>query len=121
MDIDADRALRLFQAIVTQALEDAISEVGKPAKVSTKVSRRAGEGWCDWIVRRRATITDREAYAVVAEAKDRNDARHWLTKDMEAFPKIVSLAGYNPTDIRERARKLEAVGWPRPEKLREAA
>ncbi len=110
MDIDAERAERLFKAIVAQALIDATST---PRAVSfyRKVPRADNEGWCDWLARRRETLARREAIAISNESKDRNEARIWLTRDADNFPLVTSLAGYNPDDIRQRSRKLEAAGW----------
>lgn len=99
MDIDPDRAKQLFQAIITQALVDAIKE-------PKDFIRKEGESSDDFRDRCRNTC-------------DVTDARDWLLNDMENFPRIASLAGYNPTDIRQRSRKLAANGW-KPE-LRRAA
>lgn len=114
MDIDPWRAQRLLQAIVTQALVDATA---KDAPFSKKplspLKRKKNESAGAYHKR----MADRTAAAMERRQKTANrprtEAREWLLRDMESFPSLVSLAGYNATDVRERARKLERDGWPR--------
>lgn len=106
MDIDAQAAQRLFQAVVTNALIDACST---PRPISEKVKRRSSESDIEYAARKRRVIESRK----VAAVKDRDDARKWLLAGGQDFSTIVTLAGYNPTDIRERSQKLAQRGWPR--------
>lgn len=124
MDIDAHRAQRLFQAVVAQALIDATApdapystEPLKPLirkrKAATKTKRAHFiETKKEWLARNAArNVAAIERRKITANAP-REEARSWLLSDMENFPRIVSLAGYNPIDIREKARRLAGEGWP---------
>lgn len=107
MDIDAQRAQRLFQAVVAQSLVDATADDAPFSKKPLK--RRKSEDDEAYLQRTAASFVRRQASA----NRPRTDAREWLLNDMTGFAQVVSLAGYNPTDIRERARKLAREGWPR--------
>jgi hypothetical protein len=82
-------AIRLMQSVITQALVDA---------VGTLPARRDKHG---------------SATNYLGALRDRDDARSWLTGNSRDFRKIADLVELNPDDIRERALKLEAEGWPR--------
>ena len=112
MEIDPNAAKRLFQAVVTQALVDATSTPTVPAHGLT-VQRRKDESDAAYADRSAQVLEARRARTERKANAERDDARNWLLSDMESFPEIVSLAGYNPKDIRERAKKLAAKGWPR--------
>jgi len=116
-DIDPRAAQQLFQAIVTQALIDATS-IPKPIKTkpiksnpykNETIDERLQRGWVDFL--------KRQSLALTAAKRERDEARNWLLRDMESFPQITSLAGYEPTDIRQRAKRLAASGWIRPKAL----
>lgn len=113
MDIDARAALRLMQAVVTQAFVDATSEPKKMPTISDKVKRRADEGDVEYAERSEQLLAYRQANAIAWTTADRDEAREWLLKGGDSFEQIVSLAGYNPDDIREQAQKLARNGWPR--------
>lgn len=110
MDIEAQRGQRLFQAVVAQALIDA-TEDRKPRPISLRLKRRKHESTIDYRRRRNEMFAQRKACAVLTANRERDEARNWLLNDKADFPLVVSLAGYNPDDIRERARKLDARGW----------
>jgi hypothetical protein len=74
--------LRLMQSVVAQALIDAVRAV--PAKGAT---------------------------SHIEALRERDEARDWLTSNGSNFREIVSLAGLNPDDVRERSIKLQGEGW----------
>ena len=105
MEIDPRAALRLFQAIVTQALVDACAP--EPTVSSAPIKRRKGED--DISYARRSA--EKEIKRKDKAHADRRDAREWLTGDGESFNEICSLAGYEPVSISERAKRLAIRGW----------
>lgn len=119
MDIDAQRAQRLFQAVVTQCVIDACKTPRPPNEV---VKRNAGESDAEYDNRRRLELMKRHNDFHRA-MRQRNEARRWLLEDEEGFPEVVSLAGYDPSDVRERSHKMAAAGWVNNHKhnLKEAA
>lgn len=117
MDIDAQRAQRLFQAVVTQALIDATAETIIPKSLQKAIRRNKAES-DEQYAQKCVTV---QAQRMGSANKMQTDARDWLLNDMASFPEIVSLAGYNPIDIRERARKLAKGGWQRPGDLADHA
>ena len=99
---------RLFQAVVTQALIDAC---GPEPKWSDKpVKRVKGEDDIAYYNRNAAKLAKRKAKAYALRAT----ARQWLTEMGDDFAYVVSLAGYDPDDIRERSLRLEHRGWAMP-------
>ena len=117
MDIDADRAQRLFQAVVTQALIDATSD----PKLNTRPIKRKPDH-DDIQHARRVKLIENQRKAKLHKAlQERGEARRWLLLDEASFPEIVSLAGYNPDDIRERSKKLARAEWRKPSNLPEHA
>lgn len=124
MDIDARRAQRLFQAVVAQALLDATAPDArystKPllpvARKRTKATKKNRARFAETKKQYEDRLAQRNKDALelrrLRANAPRTQARAWLLSDIESFAQIVSLAGYNPVDIRERARKLADEGWP---------
>lgn len=110
MDIDPYRARRLFQAVVSNALVDAVAPDRKYSLKPPK--RKKGEADDAYELRTALRLEFRRASANA----DRTSARRWLTGNGEDFRMIATLAGYEPDAIRERSLKLERAGWPSPKR-----
>lgn len=108
MDIDAHRALRMFQAIVAQAAHDATASDN--VKFSRKpLRRRTAETDAEYEFRNAQALKSRHLSA----NRPRTEARNWLLGNSPDFRMIASLAGYNPDDVLERSVRQAALGWPR--------
>ena len=102
---------RLFQAVVTQALIDACSP--EPKWSDKPVKRAKGEDDITYYNRNAAKLAKRKAKAYAI----RSTAREWLTEMSDDFAYVVSLAGYNPDDIKERSVALERRDWAMPTRV----
>jgi hypothetical protein len=112
---DPHAVSRLFQAVVTQALIDATGDPRYVRKPLENVRRKNDETLEDYAERKAEILNARKANWERETTIVRDEARDWLLYEQSgAFAQIVSLAGYNPDDIRERAIKLAAKGWPKP-------
>lgn len=103
MDWDSKAVQRLYQAVVSTAVEDAV----KVPKWSTSVSRKKDECDTDYAKRKIDTIARRKTSA----ERQRDEARAWLLSGSNDFKFICTAAGYNPDDVRDRAARMALNGW----------
>jgi hypothetical protein len=109
MDPDARACQHLMQSVVLQALVDACAPDNQSySKYQPKRDVTRGETEDQWQARCERTMQLRAINA----NRHRTEARRWLLNDSDDFVLVCSMAGYNPQDIRERARKLADAGWP---------
>jgi hypothetical protein len=85
-----DGEVRMMRAVIVTALIDAATPIcpRRPAETENHFNGRR-----------------------IKETGIQRDAREWLLDDTEDFPMIASFAGYDATDLRERARKMANSGW----------
>lgn len=82
-NIETDVAVKIMQATVNQALMDAV----------------------------RHPPVDGEASMLKAVHQIRDEARKWLLSGGRDFDLVVTLAQYDPANIRDRVKRLAAGGW----------
>lgn len=107
--------VKLFQAVVLQAVEDACRQLerfegekyraARPGMPRKKKSPAFTPEYNEWLT----------------NAREIEDARSWLLGGAADFREICACAGFDHTYIRRKAQALAATGWRRPTTARREA
>lgn len=70
-----------------------------------------------WLAVIEQAVADATSDSVAAgERFARLRARHWLTRNSDGFRDVCQAAAVDADDVREKALRLEAKGWPSPDR-----